>query len=118
MQVKTRLLMATLATLCLCANAQDRILGPSPSTRTAWDLFAEPGASTPSRQVAVGELPTPLTIQESKASHHRIDLQGQAYWIKGSQVRVARGNTASCKPTAAAKLGTTIATPGAGKDGC
>lgn len=117
MRLQTRLLMASLALVCLSVNAQDRIVGPSPSDRSSWDLFAEPGAGTAARQVAVGELPLPIVIRESKASHHRIEVQGQSFWIKGSQVRMARGSTAGCGP-AGKGVGLTASTPGAVKDGC
>jgi hypothetical protein len=109
--------IASLAVICFSVNAQGRIEGPSPSSRTSLDLFAEPGAATVSRQVAVSELPMPLLVRESRASHHRIELQGQSFWIKGSQVRMARGSTAECVPGVKATVAT-ASTPGAGKDGC
>jgi hypothetical protein len=118
MKIHTSLWITGLAVLCMSANAQDQIMGPSPSSRPTLDLFAEPGAGTALRQVALGELSLPLVILESKASHHRIDLQGQPFWIKGSQVRIVRGSTAGCGPTGKGQVTQTIATPGAGKDGC
>ena len=117
MKFQIKMLMASAVVLCLSANAQDRIVGPSPSNRSSWDLFSEPGASNPSRQVAVGELTTPLAIRESKASHHRIELEGQSFWIKGSQVRISRGNTGGCMPVVKGSS-LTISTPGAVKDAC
>lgn len=117
MKFQNRIWMASLAVICFSVNAQGRIEGPSPSTRISWDLFTEPGAITAARQVAVSELPMPLVIRESKASHHRIELQGQSFWIKGSQVRMVRGSTAECVPGVKATV-TTASTPGAGKDGC
>lgn len=117
MNIQLRMWAASLAVLCLSANAQDLIAGPSPSSRTSWDLFAEPGAATVARQVAVGELTLPVVIRESKASHHRIDLQGQSFWIKGAHVRLIRGSTANCVPSVK-DPGITIATPGVGKNGC
>jgi hypothetical protein len=117
MRLKNCFWMATLAVICFSVNAQGRIEGPSPSSRTSLDLFAEPGAATAARQVAVSELPMPLVVLESKASHHRIELQGQSLWIKGSQVRMVRGSTASCVPGVKATV-PTASTPGAGKNGC
>lgn len=117
MKVQSRMWAASLAVLCLSANAQDRIAGPSPSSRTTWDLFAEPGAASAARQVTVGELPLPLVIRESKASHHRIDVQGQSFWIKGAHVRLLKDSTAKCVPAVRAPV-ITAATPGVGKNGC
>lgn len=117
MRMQTRFCIAGFAVLCLSVNAQGLIGGPSPSNRASWDLFAEPGAATAARQVAMTELSFPLMVRESKASHHRIEVQGQSYWIKGSQAKMVRGSTAGCVP-AVKGPGLTAATPGAGKDGC
>jgi hypothetical protein len=117
MRPKNRMWLASLAVLCLSANAQGRIDGPSPSSRASWDLFSEPGAAAAVRQVAVSELPLPLVVRESKASHHRIEVDGQSFWIKGSQVRMVRGSTAGCVPGGKGQI-LTASTPGAVKDGC
>jgi hypothetical protein len=118
MKFQATLSIAALTALCLSAHAQDRIVGPSPSSRTTWELFAEPGASNPARQIPVAELPAPIAILESKASYHRIDLQGQPLWIKGAHARIGRDSKAGCTTTKLAPTTQTIATPGAVKDAC
>lgn len=100
------------------ASAQDRILGPSPSSRAALELYAEPGATRVVRRMAVAEMPTPLEIRESRARHHRIELDGQSFWIKGAHVRIARDSKAGCMTAKLAPTTQTIATPGALKNAC
>jgi hypothetical protein len=110
-------LAAILATAACSAQAQDRIVAPSPSSRAAVDLFESAGASAPVRQAPVAELGLPLAIQESKASYHRVAIGGQDYWIKGVHVRILRGAEAGCA-TRNMDSQPTIATPGAGQNVC
>jgi len=117
MRSKFRLCIAGIALLCLSVNAQERISGPSPSSRATLDLYPEPGATVAARQVAVSELSFPLASLERKASHHRIDFQGQTFWIKGAHVNLAKGSSAGCVPTVKGSV-LTASTPGAIKDGC
>jgi hypothetical protein len=118
MTVPSRFLLAALMGLCLSAGAQDRIVGPSPSSRATWDLYSEPGSGKPVRQVGVAELPAPIEIRESRASHHRIQVEGQSFWIKGAHVRIDRDSKAGCATTRLAPTTQTIATPGAAKGAC
>lgn len=111
------LLAASLVAAACHAQAQDRIVAPSPSSRAAVDLFATAGAAAPVRQAAVAELGLPLTIQESKASYHRVAIGGQDYWIKGVHVRILRGAEGGCATSHIDTL-PTIATPGAGQNVC
>lgn len=117
MRTQTRLCIASLAVLCLSAQAQGLIAAPSPSTRTSWDLFAEPGAAAPARQVPMSELSFPLVVRETRASHHRIEVQGQPFWIKSAHARMDRDSKAGCV-SVVKEPGVTIATPGVGKNGC
>ena len=110
-------LAAALAAAASGAQAQDRIVAPSPSSRTAVDLFATAGAAAPVRQAPVAELGLPLAIQESKASYHRVAIAGQDYWIKGVHVRILRAAEGGCA-TKAMDTQPTIATPGAGQNAC
>ena len=110
-------LAAGLAAAAFSAQAQDRIVAASPSSRTAVDLFASAGAPAPVRQAPVAELGLPLTIQESKASYHRVAVAGQDYWIKGVHVRILRGAEGGCA-TQRIDSQPTIATPGAGTNAC
>lgn len=110
-------LAACLAAAACTAQAQDRIVATSPSSRTAVDLFASAGATTPERQAPVAELGLPLAIQESKASYHRVAIAGQDYWIKGVHVRILRGAEGGCA-TQRIDSQPTIATPGAGTNAC
>lgn len=111
------LLAAVLAAAACGAQAQDRIVAPSPSSRATVDLFAAAGATAPVRQAPVAELGLPLAIQESKASYHRVAIGGQDYWIKGVHVRILRGAEGGCA-TQAMDTQPTIATPGAGQNVC
>lgn len=117
MRTQIRLCIAGIAVLCLSAQAQGLIAAPSPSSRTSWDLFTEPGAAVPARQVAMSELSFPLVVRETRASHHRIEVKGQPFWIKSAQARMDRDSKAGCV-TIVKEPGGTIATPGVGKNGC
>lgn len=110
-------LAACLAAAACTAQAQDRIVAASPSSRTTVDLFASAGAAAPARQAPVAELGLPLTIEESKSSFHRVRIAGQDYWIKGVHVRILRGAEGGCA-TQRVDSQPTIATPGAGPNAC
>ena len=110
-------LAASLAAAAFTAQAQDRIVAPSPSSRATVDLFDSPSATAPVRQAPVAELGLPLAIQESKASYHRVAIGGQDYWIKGVNVRILRGAEGGCA-TKNVDTPPTIATPGAGQNVC
>ena len=110
-------LAASLAAAAFTAQAQDRIVASSPSSRATVDLFDSPGATAPVRQAPVAELGLPLAIQESKASYHRVAIGGQDYWIKGVNVRILRGAEGGCA-TKNVDTQPTIATPGAGQNVC
>lgn len=110
-------LAASLALAACGAQAQDRIVAPSPSSRAAVDLFASAGAAAPLRQAPVAELGLPLAIQESKNSFHRVAIGGQDLWIKGVQVRILRGAEGGCA-TQRVDSQPTIATPGVGQNAC
>lgn len=105
-------LMATVA------MAQDRVIAPSPSTSTSLDLYDQPGATQPVRRIAVGEAGLPLVIQASKTGYHQVLVGGQAYWLRGLQVRISRDSAAGCGTAAHSSSSLTIATPGAGKNAC
>ena len=117
MRMQTRLALAGLALLGLSAHAQVLIAAPNPSSRTSWDLFSEPGAATPARQVSLGELTFPLVVRETRSSHHRIEVQGQPFWIKSVQTTLVRGSTAACSK-GVKESGLTASTAGVGKNGC
>lgn len=111
-------LLALLALPVPAVMAQDKVIAPSPSSRTSLDLYDQPGAAQAVRQVSVSEAGLPLRIQSTRTGYHQVAIGGQDYWLRGLQVRISRDSTASCGTAAHAALGATIATPGAGKDAC
>lgn len=119
MKKYTRFVLALLpALLVFSAAAQDKVIAASPSSLAALDLYAQPGAATPERQVSVAEAGLPLTIQATQSGYHQVTIAGKPWWLRAMQVRVSRATPAGC---ATAKLGATvatIATPGAGTDAC
>lgn len=98
--------------------AQDKIIAPSPSNRASIELYDQPGAAQAVRQINVAEAGFPLNIQEAKTGFYKVTIAGQDYWLRGLQVRISRDTSAGCSTAALAKMGATIATPGAGKDAC
>lgn len=118
MKFTASLLMACLALTASIAVAQDQVVASSPSTRTSLDLYEQPGAAQPVRQVSVGDAGLPLNIQATQTGYHKVSIGGHDYWLRGLQVRISRDNTAGCGTSAHAAVGATIATPGAGKDAC
>ncbi len=110
-------LAASLALAACTVQAQDKIEGLSPNSRTAVDLFDTPGAAQPLRKATLAELGLPLPIQESKASYHRVAIGDQTYWIKGVNVRILRDSTGNCA-TKKQDAQQTIATPSLGKHAC
>ncbi|MDW5441171.1 hypothetical protein [Polaromonas sp. SM01] len=118
MNPKQVFLTALLALPVQAVMAQDKIVAPSPSSRTSLDLYEQPGAAQAVRQITMGEAGLPLIIQATKTGYHQVLIAGQAYWLRGLQVRISRGSTAGCGTASRAMPGATIATPGAGKDAC
>lgn len=111
-------LVVCLALSASGAMAQDKVIASSPSSRTSFDLYEQPGAALPVRQIAVSEAGLPLSIQATQTGYHKVTVGGRDYWLRGMQVRISRDNTASCVTSAHAAVVATIATPGAGKDAC
>lgn len=110
------LLAGLLALASPALLAQEAIVGASPSSRTALDLYAQPGG-TPSGTVALSELARPLTVIASQSGYHKIDVAGQEAWIKGAQVRIKRNSQASCAGKIS-QFTTTGSIAGAGGDAC
>lgn len=118
MKFTASLLMACLALTASIAVAQDQVVASSPSTRTSFDLYEQPGATQPVRQIAVSEAGLPLAIQATQTGYHKVAISGRDYWLRGLQVRISRDNTGGCTTSAHAAVVATIATPGAGKNAC
>lgn len=112
------LLFSLLSLIALPAVAQDRIVGASPATSATLDLYEQPLAAEPLRQVSVSEAGLPLPIQARQAGFYQVQIGGKEVWIKGAKVRVSRDTTASCGTVAQSSSVLTAATPGAGKDAC
>lgn len=112
------LLFSLLALTALPGMAQDRIVSPSPATSTMLDLYEQPAAAEPARQVSISEAGLPLPIQARQAGFYQVQIAGRDYWLKGSKVRVSRDTTATCGTVAQGSSTLTAATPGAGKDAC
>lgn len=118
MKFHVPLLIALLGLPVSAALAQGKVIAPSPSTLASLDLYDQPGAAVPLRQVSVSEAGLPLVIQLTKAGYHQVAIEGQNYWLRGLQVRISRDSTASCGTALHSVVNATIATPGAGKDAC
>lgn len=112
------LLFSLLALTALPGTAQDMIVSPSPATSATLDLYEQPAATEPARQVSVSDAGLPLPIQARQAGFYRVQVGGKDYWVKGAKVRVSRETTASCGTVAQGSSTLTAATPGAGKDAC
>lgn len=112
------LLFSLLALTDLPVMAQDRIVSPSPANSATLDLYEQPAAAEPARQVSVSEAGLPLPIQARQAGFYQVQVAGKDYWVKGAKVRVSRDTTASCGTVAQGSSTLTAATPGAGKDAC
>lgn len=118
MKFTTGFLIACLVLPASGVMAQDKVVATSPSSRTSLDLYEQPGAAQPVRQVSVGDAGLPLNIQATQTGYHKVSIGGHDYWLRGLQVRISRDNTAGCGTSAHSAVGATIATPGAGKDAC
>lgn len=100
------------------ALAQDRIIAPTPASSATLDLYDRPDMSRLVRKINVGEAGLPLAVQAKEAGFYKVDIGGQAYWLRSAKVRVNRDTTASCGALAMGSSGPTASTPGAGKDAC
>lgn len=118
MKLTTGVLATCLALSTSMVAAQDTVVASSPSSRTSLDLYEQPGATQPVRQIAVSEVGLPLNIQATQTGYHKVAIGGRDYWLRALQVRIKRDSTAGCVTAANAPLVATIATPGAGKDAC
>ena len=118
MSPKKPLLTALLAFFVSAGIAQDKIIAPSPSNRANLELYDQPSAAQAVRQINVAEAGFPLNILDAKTGFYKVTIGGQDYWLRGLQVRISRDTNAGCGIAALAKMGATIATPGAGKDAC
>jgi len=118
MKIKMPLLFTMLAVPFSVAMAQDKVVAPSPSSRTSLDLYEQPGATQSARQISVSEAGLPLAIQATQTGYYKVAIAGRDYWLRGMQVRVHRATNAGCTTSVVAATGVTIATPGAGKDAC
>lgn len=118
MKLKITSLIALLALPASVVMAQGKVEAPNPSTLTSFDLYEQPGAAQPVRQISVSEAGLPLAIQAIQTNYFKVAIAGHDYWLRGKQVRISRNLTAGCTTTTVAATGATIATPGAGKDAC
>lgn len=112
------LLFSLLGLTGLPAVAQDRVVSPSPANSATLDLYEQPAAAEPVRQVQVSEAGLPWPILARQASFYQVQIGEKAYWVKGAKVRVSRDATASCGMVSQGSSTLTAATPGAGKDAC
>lgn len=116
MKFVTALFAGLLALASGSLLAQEAIIGASPSSRAALELYTQPGGA-PSKTVAVTELPLPLTVIASQSGYHKIEVGGKEAWVKGAQVRIKRSSQASCAGKIS-QLTTTGSIAGAGGDAC
>ena len=116
--ISRSLLPIVLAGLAFAVQAQDKIIAASPSSLKTLDLYEQPGAAAPARQVDVAQAGLPLAIVATQAGYHQVSIGGQAWWLRAMQVRVSRATPAGCATAKAAATVSTIATPGAGTDAC
>lgn len=117
MKLKIPPLIALLILPVSVVMAQGKVEAAHPSTLTSFDLYAQPGAAQPVRQISVSEAGLPLAIQATQTNYHKVAIAGHDYWLRGKQVRISRATTAGCTTTVP-NTGPIIATPGAGKDAC
>lgn len=118
MKSSPMLLAALVALSWSSAWAQDTVVAPSPSSRTSLDVYAQPGAAQPVRQLPVSEAGLPLAIQAAQTGFYQVTLGGQAVWLARGQVRVKRGSSGGCTTASLAPRNGTAATPGLGQDAC
>ena len=115
---RASLVLPTLLLISELAIAQARITGPSPKSRSTLDLYDNPTAEQPVKQLPVSEAGFPLQISNSQLGYHQVSINGQAYWVKGANVQISRDSAASCSQVAANKIERVGGTPGAGSDAC
>ncbi|WP_194723854.1 hypothetical protein [Noviherbaspirillum malthae] len=119
MKVTSPVIFALLAAVIPATFAQDKVVAPSPATSATIDLYEQPDAAHPARQINVGQAGLPWIIQSKQTGFYQVIIDGKDYWVRGSKVRISRDTTANCGAVAvAATTGLTAATPGAGKDAC
>ncbi len=99
------------------AFAQSLIIGTSPSSLKKIDLYSQPQTGSVLKSVAPSEVPLPLNVLASESGFYQVDLSGEKYWLKSSQVRVQRNTTASCDKMAQQKSHT-ASVPGAAGNSC
>jgi hypothetical protein len=115
--IASGVLALALAAAALPALSQGTVVAPSPSSRATIDLYEQPGAEQPSRQVPVAELGLPLAFSKTEASHHQIVVGAQNYWVRASQVQIRRAPPGGCVVARNSAPARTGQTPGAG-EGC
>lgn len=118
MKLISPMFFTLLALTIPAAMAQDTVIGPSPGSSVTLDLYEQPSAAQPIRQINVSEAGLPLTIQSKQTGFYKVVIGGKDYWVRGSNVRISRDTTANCGAVALASSELTAATPGAGKDAC
>lgn len=121
MKLKILSMIALLVLPVSVAMAQGKVEAPNPSGLTSLDLYEQPGAAKPLRQISVSEIGLPLAILAIESNYYKVTIAGHEYWLRGAQVRRSRKSTAGCVTTTVAPAGATAltaATPGAGKDAC
>lgn len=118
MKLTSPVLLTLLALGIPFAMAQELIIGPSPASRDILDLYEQPHAARPARQINISEAGLPLPIHSKQAGYFKIFIEGKEYWLRSAKVRVSRDTAANCGVVARAASELTAATPGAGKDAC
>lgn len=73
-----------------------QVVGVSPSSRAQLDVYAAPKTTELDRQVAVDTVEFPLDILETDSGFHKVNIQGEAGWLRGVQLRTRKPNTAEC----------------------
>lgn len=112
-------LLATMALSGVAAQAQQSIVAASPASSAMFELYPTPDGSQSPRQIKVAEAGLPLPVQARQGGFLKVDIGGQAVWIRSAKVRVTRTSTANCGGLApVAARGQTASTPGASDEAC
>lgn len=117
MPFRRSMLLVCLLSASALASAQTRILAAVPKSRSALELYAQPGDAQAARSVPVSQLPFPLDVAEIRSNHAAVQIDGKTLWVRTGQVRLSRESKAAC-PTAVAVLTPGLGTPGVSSAAC
>ncbi|MFT4172244.1 MAG: hypothetical protein QM639_06770 [Rhodocyclaceae bacterium] len=113
------LLIVCLAMTTCPAWAEGQIVGLSPASKAALDLYEDTGAP-PSKTVDAPSLKFPIDVLENRESGRflKIKLEGKDYFVRLRDVKVKPPTNITCVVAGSDKPNPTGSTAGIGSAGC